>query len=90
MQKNIKTIKAVGAAPTTDERKEQALRAFVQKRNSIAEMVISQTAAAAFACGSDSADADELVAFAIAVGDAYMERALGLKTEPAASETSSK
>ena len=90
MQKNINKIKVAGGALSPEEKKEQAIRAFMQKRNSVAEMVISQTAAAAFACGSDSADADELVAFAIAVGDAYMERALGLKTEPAASETSSK
>ena len=45
MQKNIKTIKAVGAAPTPDERKEQALRAFIQKRNSLAEMIIANSVA---------------------------------------------
>lgn len=81
MQKNIKTIKAVGAAPTPEERKEQAVRAFLQKRNTIAEMVISQTAAACYACGADKTDAEELVEFAIAVADAYMQKALGVKAE---------
>lgn len=67
--KNIKS-----PAMTDEQKKEMAARAFVQKRNSIAEGIIFN---AVQAC----ALTEELIDTAIKLADRYMEKAYGLKAE---------
>lgn len=72
-------IKAVGAAPTEEEKKQMAARAFVQKRNAIAEMAIASHIRA-----QGMPDEDEIGAIvdaALALGDYYMQKAFGLTPE---------
>ena len=67
--KNIKS-----PAMTEEQKKEMAARAYVQKRNSIAEGII-------FNAVHGCALTEELIDTAIKLADHYMEKAYGLKAE---------
>ena len=72
--KNIKP-----AEMSAEQKKEMAARAYVQKRNSIAEGIIFN---AVHAC----ALAEDLIDTAIKLADYYMEKAFGVKADPVTPE----
>ena len=85
MAKPIKKIAPIGAQPTEEQKKEMAARAFVQKRNSIAEMTIANILHGVPLADIDPEGAPEvsrgIVDFALALADYYMQRAFGLPEE---------
>ena len=71
--------KPQGADMTPEQTKEMAARAFLQKRNAIAEMVLSQSCS-----GAGDLDADKgvrLVDTALAMADYYMKKAFGIQDD---------
>ena len=77
-------VRPIGAKPTQEEMEAQAKRAFLQKRNSIAEGILFN----AISCsrglridGDRKPDFKPIVSAAIEAADEYMRLALGIKAE---------
>lgn len=64
---------------TEEQKKEMALRSFVQKRNSVAEAIIFNAVQGNLPATDEGL---ELIDTAIAMADRYMEKAFGLKEGP--------
>ena len=83
MSKN-NIVRPVGAKPTQEEMEAQAKRAFLQKRNSIAEGILFNAISSSHGTridGNGRPDFKPAVAAAIEAADEYMRLALGIKAE---------
>lgn len=80
MTKIAKPIRAIGAKPTQEELEEQAKRAFLQKRNSIAEGVLFN-AVRNIGPECSSAIMAGIVDLSIEAADRFMQKAYGLEVK---------
>lgn len=71
---------------TEDEKKIQAARAWLQKRNAVAEMILSQLCHGAVRRIESKDEGRELVQLAFDMADAYMEVHLDFPEAPKATE----
>ena len=81
MNKKPTPIRSIGANKplTEEEKKEVALRSFIQKRNSVAEAIIFNAVHGNLPTKEEGL---ELIDTAIAMADRYMEKGFGLKEGP--------
>lgn len=70
---NNKPLSSKPKELTEDEKKIQAARAWLQKRNSVAEMVLANLCQGALGNLQDKEDLHNLVDFAMEAADHYME-----------------
>ena len=70
---NSKPLSSKPKELTEDEKKIQAARAWLQKRNAVAEMVLANLCQGALGNLQDKEDAHNLVDFAMEAADYYME-----------------
>jgi 5-enolpyruvylshikimate-3-phosphate synthase len=83
MSKN-NIVRPVGAKPTQEEMEAQAKRAFLQKRNSIAEGILFNAVSSGQGIridGNGRPDFKPAVAAAIEAADEYMRLALGIEAK---------
>lgn len=73
----------IGAKPSQEEMEAQAKRAFLQKRNSIAEGILYNAVSSGKGIWIDDRKPDfkPIVSAAIEAADVYMRLALGIKAE---------
>ena len=83
MSKN-NIVRHIGAKPTQEEMEAQAKRAFLQKRNSIAEGILFNAISSSHGTridGNGRPDFKPAVAAAIEAADEYMRLAMGIEAK---------
>lgn len=75
MSKQPKTVRAIGAKPSQEELEEEAKRAFYQKRNALAEIILSNAVHAGAGINLEKPDFKPAVDAALEAADYFMEKA---------------
>ena len=75
MNKKPNTVRPIGAKPTEEEIQENAKRAFYQKRNSLAEIILANAVQSGVGSKFKKVDFKKAVDASIEAADYFMEKA---------------